>query len=124
MFKIKAIVVGFVTQLSIFLLLMAVMASVCVSVGSVSYITYDLFTKIIWVLAVFCGGFMSAKIANEKAIMYASAMMILWVISSLVLVLGFGGGINPLNLSIQIFTAELSAVVGAVMGMIVRKNRY
>ncbi len=124
MFKIKAILVGFLTEIAIFLVLMAVMASVSVSIGSVSFESYDLFMKIFWVIAVFCGSFICCKIAFEKAIIYASIISGLWLSFALVFVLINGGEVNIINLISQVVITEISAVIGAILGITVKRKKY
>ncbi len=124
MFKLKAILIGFATQIAIFLVFMAVMASVSVSIGSVSLKTYDCFMTVFWVVGVFCGSFICCKIAFEKAIIYASMMAGLWIVFALLFVLINGGEINIFNLISQIVIAEIAAVIGAILGITAKRRDY
>ncbi len=124
MLKIKPVILGVVVSLSVFILMLSLIALVSLKTGVMSDELYFWFTSVLVCLAAFSGGFVSGKVAGERVALYGIAVSLL---NSLILLIGLFC-VFEFDLSVFMIKAALiitASVAGSVVPMLFgRESRY
>lgn len=123
MIKLKPIIFGVLTEITLFLLLLCAMSFLAGSLGNVTGEGYGLAMEMFSALAVLVGAFVAARCAWEKGAIYGTAAAAIWILLRVILTLAMGGVISPSALAIKAVILLALGFTGGAMGIGKRQKR-
>lgn len=117
MIKVKALILGVVSQIVLFLVLMCLLAVAAGSFGNIKESGYLLVIEAISAVSVLAGAFLSARLAWERGAVYGVLVAFIWIILRVVFCMIMALPIEPISLVIKAAILLGLGVVGGALGI-------